>query len=429
LRIIYTFLFYALLPVIFLRLYWKGRRILGYRERWGERLGEVTQLGPMGSPVWIHAVSVGEVQGAIPLVQALNQDYPGVNLLVTTMTPTGSQRVKTLFAGKVMHSYLPYDIPFAIKRFLDKTQPRLLILLETELWPNLLYHCHQRAIPVILANARLSQPAVRKYQWVGSLMWEMLRHINEIAVQSVQDAEHFEQLGARVDQITVMGNLKFDVPLPEAVLEQALELRQAWGIQRPVWIASSTHKGEEELILQVHQQLRRELGDLLLILAPRHPNRSQEVSTLCQQYHFSVVRRTEELIASVPSNNVLLGNAAIYLVDTLGELMLFYACSDVAFVGGTLSPIGGHNLLEPTLLGLPILTGPHTFEWAALAEALQKVGIVQRVHTVEELTVVVKKQVLDPSLRVSIREQARQFMHNNQGSLDRLMGLLKPYLI
>jgi 3-deoxy-D-manno-octulosonic-acid transferase len=419
LRYFYTLLFYLFTPVILLRLAWRGWRAPAYWQRWPERFGFLPKLSRTNS-VWIHAVSVGEVQAAVPLIQALQSRFPKQSLLVTTMTPTGSQRLREVFGEKVAHVYLPYDLPDAIARFLTRVQPRFLILLETELWPNWLSACRRRAIPVILANARLSAPSAAGYRWISGLMREMVGGVSIIAAQTEEDAERFLAFGARPAQVQMTGSIKFDSPLPTNLPVQVERLRQQWGRDRLVWIAASTHAGEEEQVLDAFATVRPLFKNLLLVLVPRHPERFQGVAMLCQQRGYVVVRRSEGQTCSAATN--------IYLGDTMGELPLLYAACEVAFVGGSLVPIGGHNLMEPAAVGVPIIVGPYLFECAEIARRLLAAGAALQVNNSVELARVLAMYLGDANLRKETGEKGRFFVQQNRGALERLLGLVSRYL-
>jgi 3-deoxy-D-manno-octulosonic-acid transferase len=370
--------------------------------------------------IWIHAVSLGEVQAAVPLIQALQSRFPRQSILVTTMTPTGSQRLREVFGDKVQHVYLPYDLPDAIARFLARVQPCLLILLETELWPNWLSACQRRAIPVILANARLSAPSAAGYRWIGGLMREMLGGVSVIAAQTEEDAGRFLALGAAPSQVQVTGSIKFDSPLPANLAEQVERLRQLWGRDRLVWIAASTHEGEEEQVLEAFAVVKPLFNNLLLVLVPRHPERFKRVAALCQQRGYVVVRRSEGGACAVETD--------IYLGDTMGELPLLYAAGEVAFVGGSLVPIGGHNLMEPAAVGVPIIVGTYLFECAEISRRLLEAGAAQQVSNSVELARVLKVYLGDAGLREQTGVKGRLFVQQNRGALGRLVSVVSGYL-
>ncbi|MEK8016093.1 MAG: lipid IV(A) 3-deoxy-D-manno-octulosonic acid transferase [Candidatus Parabeggiatoa sp.] len=418
-RLLYTFLFYLFVPFILLRLLWRGMRARGYWQRWGERFGFFPAL-PVSQCLWIHAVSMGEVQAAVPLIQALLIRFPEQAVLVTTMTPTGSQRVREVLGDKVWHVYLPYDLPGAVARFLNRTQPRLLILMETELWPNVLLACQARAIPVILANARLSVGSAAGYQRIAGLTRTMLAGVTTVAVQTSVDAARFIELGVPATKVQVTGSIKFDTRLPADVFEKALVLRRQWGTDRLVWIAASTHEGEEEAVLAAFSELRASedanLRNLVLVLVPRHPERFNRVAALCRRRGWVTVRRAEGELCTAET--------AVYLGDTMGELPVLYAACDVAFVGGSLVPIGCHNLLEPAAVALPVIMGPHVFECAEICRRLLEAQAAQQVDNAGQLAVAVKRYLSDATLRLETGEKGRLFVQQNRGALQRLLAII-----
>jgi len=417
LRILYTTLLYLLTPAILLRLWWRGRRAPAYRQRWAERFGCLPPLlATHRDSLWIHAVSVGEAQAAIPLVKQLQQRFPEQAILITTMTPTGSARVQAAFGKQVTHVYLPYDLPDAIARFLQGTQPRALILMETELWPNLLHACRRRHLPVLLANARLSARSARGYQRFAALTRPMLRCLTHIAAQTETDAHRFLACGAVAEQITVTGSIKFDLALPADIHAHAQQLRTQWQVQRPVWIAASTHAGEEAQLLTALTIVQQTLPEVLLILVPRHPERFAAVAELCMDMGFTIARRSQ---GEIPASNT-----AIYLGDTMGELLLLYAASDVAFVGGSLVPTGGHNPLEPAALQIPVLVGTHTFNFAEINAKLIALGAAIRVQNSITLAQAVLHYLQNPQASQQAGDQGKQFVEANRGALGRLLAII-----
>ena len=412
-RFLYTVIFYLLVPIILLRLLWRGVSAPAYWQRWRERFGFL-KAKPDKPCVWIHAVSMGEVQAATPLIQALRTSDPNQSILVTTMTPTGSQRVREVFGDSVWHVYLPYDLPGAVARFLDCVQPRLLILMETELWPNLLYACRRKVIPVILANARLSARSAAGYQRIAPLVREMLSSVL-VAAQTEVDAKRFIDLGIPPTKIHVTGSIKFDAQLPKDSFSQTESLRHQWGKERPVWIAASTHEGEEDAVLDAFYELKQEFIELVLVLVPRHPERFNRVAAKCRRRGFITVRRSE--------GNVDF-QTEIYFGDTMGELPKLYAACDIAFVGGSLVPIGGHNLLEPAGLGLPIIMGPHVFECAEISRQLLEAQAAQQINNAAQLAPAVKMYLSDATLKKQTGESGRLFVQKNQGALERLLKLI-----
>lgn len=415
----YSLLFMAVLPWIFFRLWLRSLKFPAYRRRWSERLGLVP-LPPLEKVLWIHAVSVGEAVSAIPLVHRIRDQYPGSPILVTTMTPTGSERVqvafKDLLGKQIYHCYLPYDLPWALSTFFRRIQPKLLVLMETELWPNLLISCHKRGVPVLIANGRLSPRSSRGYGRIRGLMKSILEPIQAVAAQSELDARRFQELGIAPEKIAEIGNIKFDMQLPPYLYEAGAELREELGKNRLIWIAASTHEGEESIILETYFVLKKTFPALLLLLVPRHPERFNKVAHLCESKALRMIRRSQkEKISS---------EIDVFLGDTMGELLLFYAASDIAFVGGSFVPVGGHNLLEPAALGLPILTGPELFNFMAISEMLQTAKAIKIVESPDELRQQIQMLLGDLSLRQTQGTCAKKVVEQNRGALDRLVKLI-----
>lgn len=406
-RYLYTLLLYLAVPFIMLRLLWRSRSIKGYRHRWHERFGHIPTL-PGNKNIWIHAVSVGEAITAIPLIKALQQQHPQYTILVTTTTPTGSEQVLKHLKNQVVHVYAPYDLPSIINRFLDRCNPTLCIIMETELWPNLLHAIHQRNIPILLANARLSEPSFRNYQRITKLTRQMLANLTWVAAQSDVDGERFTKLGLDHQKLTITGNIKFDLELPDTLLDDGKTLRAHWG-DRPTLIAASTHEGEEAIILQAFKTIQQKYPNALLILVPRHPDRFEKVAKLCQSTGFSIVRRS---LNQLPDKNT-----DILLGDTLGELRLFYTASDIAFVGGSLVPVGGHNLIEPAAVRLPIVTGNYLHNFTAISQLLKNADAALFVDDAASLSNAVI-QLLDDRVHSQVMgERAYQVSAANSGAL------------
>jgi 3-deoxy-D-manno-octulosonic-acid transferase len=419
LRACYVTLSYLLAPVALGVLLWRGLWNRAYWDRVGERLGFAGVRFTTPS-IWIHAVSVGEVQAAAPLVRALLADYPDVPVVVSTTTPTGAQRVQALHRDTVAHVYAPYDTPGGVRRFFDRVQPRLVIVIETELWPNLFHECGRRRVPLVLASARISPRSLGTYRRFVSLFREALSHGIVIAAQSEADAARFRALGAATERTHVTGNIKFDFELPTQLRERGAEIRAQWARDGAVWVAASTHAGEDEIVLKAFADIRRVHPTCLLLLAPRHPERFGPVAELARDQGFEVVTRS--------SGAACLPSTLVYLLDTLGELPMFYAASDVAFVGGSLVPVGGHNLLEPAALGLPILTGPYNFNAEEIAELLVAAGGAARLREAGELAPAVLELLGDAELRRRRGEHARRVVQDNRGALERLLQLVRPLL-
>ncbi|MDH2081028.1 lipid IV(A) 3-deoxy-D-manno-octulosonic acid transferase [Pseudomonas atacamensis] len=414
-RTLYTALFYLGLPLVAIRLWLRARKAPAYAKRIGERftLGMPT-LQPGG--IWVHAVSVGESIAAAPMIRALLERYPALPITVTCMTPTGSERIQALFANepRIQHCYLPYDLPCAAARFLDRVQPKLAVIMETELWPNHIHQCAKRGIPVALANGRLSQRSAKGYGRFSKLTAPMLAEMSLLAVQTEAEAQRFRDLGARSEAVEVTGSIKFDLTIDPQLLQRATELRSQWqALERPVWIAASTHEGEDEVVLDAHRRLLGSHSDALLILVPRHPERFNSVFDLCQREGFATVRRSTGANVDAQTS-VLLG-------DTMGELLFLYALADSAFVGGSLVPNGGHNLLEPAALAKPVLSGPHLFNFLDIAAQLREAGALAEVDDAEGLAVEVQRLFELPRDAQRMAEAGLAVMRRNQGALQRLL--------
>ena len=419
-RLLYTLLLHLALPLIALRLALRARKAPAYARRINERfsLGLPT-MKPGG--IWVHAVSVGESIAAAPMIRALQAHYPALPITVTCMTPTGSERIQALFGASVQHCYLPYDLPWAAARFLDRVQPRLAVVMETELWPNHIHQCAKRGIPVALANARLSERSARGYARFGKLTAPMLGELSLIAVQTQTEAQRFLDLGARPGCVEVTGSIKFDLKIDAELLQRADALRQQWqATTRPVWIAASTHAGEDEIVLAAHRQLLKTQPDALLILVPRHPERFNSVHELCISERLTTRRRsTAEAVQA--SDQVLLG-------DTMGELLFLYALADIAFVGGSLVANGGHNLLEPAALGKPVLSGPHLFNFLEIAAQLREAGALSEVENAMQLADKVAALLNEPSKMQRMSQVGLSVLKANQGALERLLEGLQRLL-
>lgn len=413
-RTLYTLLFHLALPLIVVRLLWRARKAPAYSKRIGERFAVGLPTFEPGG-IWIHAVSVGESIAAAPMIRALQDRYPHLPITVTCMTPTGSERIRALFGDTVRHCYLPYDLPWTASRFLQRLRPKLAVVMETELWPNHIHQCARRGIAVVLANARLSERSARGYARLARLTAPMLAELSLIAAQTEAEAERFRQLGARDACVEVTGSIKFDLSVDPSLHERAAQLRQQWGAaMRPIWIGASTHTGEDEILLAAHRQLLAEQPDALLILVPRHPERFGSVYELCRKQDLATVRRS--------LGEPLHAETQIMLGDTMGELLFLFALADVAFVGGSLVPTGGHNLLEPAALGKPVLTGPHLFNFLDIAAQLRDAGALFEITSAPELAAQIMAFWNEPELAERARTAGYAVMRNNQGALERLLA-------
>jgi 3-deoxy-D-manno-octulosonic-acid transferase len=415
LRGLYSAALYLLVPVTVYHLIWRGFRQEAYFERWSERYARYAGPAPP-PPIWVHAVSVGEVNAVAPLVQALMQARPDLRLLVTTITPTGSARVRALWGERVEHVYLPYDLSGAVRRFLAHFRPGIALVVETELWPNLLLCCRDAGIPAYLVNARLSERSLRGYRVLRPLLARVLATLRRVAAQSSDDARRFAALGAPEAAITVSGNLKYDIDIDaDAIAQAARGFRERTGT-RPVWIAASTHPEEEAAMLAIHRQLRTRWPDLLLLWAPRHPERFRGVAQQALDAGWRVATRK---LTRLPDPD-----DAVFVLDTLGELQQFYACADVAFVGGSLQEIGGHNLLEPAAVGTPVVTGPHLHNFADIARRMQQAGAMRVGNDAAGVEQALAALLADEAERLAMREAGLALVRDGRGAVQRTLALI-----
>jgi 3-deoxy-D-manno-octulosonic-acid transferase len=421
LRFLYLLALYLAVPVVSAIFLWRGLRDRSYWRNFRERFGFGARLDPHG--VWLHAVSVGEVQACAPLVSALSRRHPELPLTVTTFTPTGSARARALFGNLAVVRYVPYDLPGAVRRFFRRVQPRLAVIFETELWPNLYRECSRRRVPLVLASARVSARSVSRYQRLGTLIRETLAHTAVVAAQGAGDAERFRALGADPATTHVTGNIKFDFELPEGLAARGMRLRAQYAAGRALWVAGSTHGGaEEQAVLEAHQRVRAAHPGALLVLAPRHPPRFDEVAQALHAQGIGFVRR------SGGADGAAAASCAVLLLDSLGELLDFYAAADVAFVGGSLVPVGGHNLLEPAALGVPILTGPNNSNSEEIARLLIARGAAEVAHDGAQLGERVAALLADPAARERMGAAGRASVDSNRGALAKLLALIEPLL-
>jgi 3-deoxy-D-manno-octulosonic-acid transferase len=410
-------LYRLILPFVLLRLILRSLRQPDYRKRLAERFGYYPFT--LEKCLWIHAVSVGESLAALPLIQALKKRYPNDPILVTTTTPTGAARIRAALGDSVKHAYLPYDLPGAMRRFQNAMHPRLGIIMETEWWPNLLHISQERQIPICLLNARLSEQSARGYRYIAAFTQTMLSQMHSIAAQSQADAERLIALGAHPEKVTVTGNIKFDILPPADLAQQSQALRSELGENRLIWIAASTHEGEEAIILKAHQLICQKAPDTLLILVPRHPNRFAAVAKLCAA-DFITIKRSQQTTVTKETQ--------VYLADTMGELFLLYSVSDMAFVAGSFMPIGGHNTLEPALLAKPIITGPHLHNFTEISALLISAKAQVIVKEAADLSIAILDLMAHPEKRSQMGESAKQVVRENQGALTKQLGIIEKIL-
>lgn len=419
-RTLYTLLLRMLAPAVVLHQAWLRWREPLYRGRALERWGLGSVLSPVaGGTVWLHAVSVGEVQAAVPLVRALLQQVPVRRIVMTTTTSTGAARVAALFGGAVVHRFLPLDYPGAVARFLDRVRPAQAVVLETEIWPNLYAECQRRGIPLLIASARLSVRTIGTYRRLRSLFAPALGSGGvTVLAQTAADAQRYLELGALPTQCRVAGNLKFELSVSTTTREQGRTWREQWNAAGPrfVWVAGSTHDGEEQVLLNAHTALRSKVPGALLVLVPRHPQRFAAAA--------ANVRATGLPFVTRSGNGTVTPDTAVLLGDSLGELLALYAGADVAFVGGSLVPVGGHNLLEPAALGLPLLSGPQVFNAPETAAALDAAGALGWVDGVEGLCAALEALAASPALRRARGQAAAGVVDANRGALQAVLDLI-----
>lgn len=423
LRLFYICLSYLLQPVILLLMWYKGRKQPAYRKRLWERYGIYDESEkPKAKGVVIHAASVGEVIAATPLIKAISKQYPELPLIITTVTPTGSERVKAAFGNSVSHFYLPYDLPDAIERFLNFIEPKLMIVIETELWPNLIRKVNVRKIPFVIANARLSPRSAKRYGWFKRSIQNMLNQISLIMAQDEVSRDRYLALGYEPAKMVNTGNLKFDLEITPQLHQSVIEAKASLKlIDRPIWIAGSTHEGEEKLILDTHKLLLTRYPNLVLILVPRHPERFSSVETLIQKSALNYIKRSDDQ----PFEQ----NTQVMLGDTMGEMMLLYGLSDIAFVGGSLVKHGGHNPLEPIVFNIPVVSGLYTYNFPEIFEKLREVkGVIEIESSVEALTESIQLLLEQPQIGQEIAKSGLSVLQENQGALKRHLDLLAPYL-
>jgi 3-deoxy-D-manno-octulosonic-acid transferase len=420
---LYSLVLRIAFPLTLYHLVWRGMRQREYLLRWSERYALLGgQRLQMQDCIWVHAVSVGEVQAARPLVDALLAKYPQRALLVTTITPTGSERVRALWGDRVQHQYLPYDLNGMVRRFLDATKPALAVIVETEIWLNLYVECGRRGIPLAMVNARLSERSLRGYLPVRGLARLAMRAVRLVAAQSRPDAQRLAQIGADPARVVVTGNIKYDLRLPDGIDARAGEWRRQWGVARPVWIAASTHPPEEDAVLALHRQVLARFPGALLLWAPRHPERFAAVAKAAADAGLHVRTRRAD---ALPGNDT-----QVFVIDTIGELVDFFATADVAFVGGSLCDVGGHNVLEPAALGVPSVVGPQTFNFAEVTTRLRAAGALRQVADADALGREVIALLADPATRTAMGAAGRMQVAELAGALARTLelldGLMKP---
>ncbi len=414
-RAVYSCVFYLLIPFILIRLIWRSIKAPAYRYRWSERFALYHKKYPQ-HVIWFHAVSVGEAEALFPLTRQVQQQFPDAQLLITTTTPTGSARVKAVMPD-ALHVYLPYDMPCVVSRFLRCFKPRIAVVMETEIWPNLFACCGKNNIPLYIINARLSEKSASGYRKIQALIFPTLAYVKLIAAQTLEDADRFIAMGANPEKVRTLGNIKFDVEVSSELIRQGLQLKVDFFGDRFVWLIASTHKDEEALFFDLYKQIKQVIPELLLVMVPRHPERFGEVKKLCEQNQLTVVLRSFGAGCDQQVD--------VYLADTMGELKMLYAAADAAFVGGSMVPVGGHNILEAAAVGVPVLFGPYMVNFKAIAEAvLRQHAAIQCQNNSEIISALIALHA-DPVYRLALAEKGRAFVLQNQGALTRIFELLK----
>jgi 3-deoxy-D-manno-octulosonic-acid transferase len=414
-RVLYSCLFYLFIPFILLRLLWRSIKSPAYRSRWDERFALYNKKFPQGV-IWFHAVSVGEAEAAFPLVRQLQKQYPEAKLLITTTTITGSARVKAVMQETVTHVYLPYDIPDAVNRFMKSFKPKLAVILETEIWPNLFACCGKNNIPLYIINARLSEKSSRGYQKIPSLVRPALAQVKCIAAQTQDDANRFIAIGADSEKVLTLGNIKFDVEIPQSTIAQGMQIKADLFAGRFVWLIASTHKDEEILFLEIYKSIKQKIPELLLVIVPRHPERFADVKKVCEQLQLGVVMRT--------SGARVDANTDVYLGDTMGELKMLYAASDVAFVGGSMVPTGGHNILEAAAVGIPVMFGPYMVNFKEIARGVLSHNAAIQCQNKDEVVDAILALYEQPAYRQALAEKGMEFVRQNQGAIASICAML-----
>ena len=423
-RFLFNLVFTLAIPFILMRMWLRGGSNPGYRQRWAERFAFFKFSGKVNG-LLVHSVSVGETLAAELLVRSLQGAHPEKTITITTTTPTGSDQVKRLYAddlaaGRIFHVYLPYDLPWLTTRFIHEIQPSICIIMETELWPNIIRSCNKQQVPVILANARLSAKSARGYAKFSKLTQPMLQGLDLVAAQHRDDAERFIGLGLAENRVDVTGSIKFDISVPELARQQGAELKQLWGEDRPVLVLASSHEGEDDLILKTYQQLLVNFPDLLLIVVPRHPERFDEVSALVLDRELNLIRRSE---AFQEGSLQVSPSTQVYVADTMGEMLVMLAATDIAIIGGSFIEHGGHNPLEACALAKAVVMGPSDYNFAAISQQLINQGAMQQARA-DQLTICLRQLLERPELRAEMGANGQRVVTDNQGAVGRLTELI-----
>ena len=412
---LYSIATFLLTPVVLFRLASRGIKAPAYFRRWKERFG-IFPNPNFNKSILIHAVSVGEVNAAIPLIKALMETYKEHDFVITTVTPTGSDRVQQIFGNSVFHLYLPYDLSGAVKRFLKKIKPDLAVVMETEIWPNLFRFCKKRNIPIVVANARLSELSLKGYKWVQSLATMAVNNTKFVAAQTQTDADRMIRLGCDADKIYVVGSLKFDIIIENDIINKGYEIRKHVAQNHLIWIAASTHQEDELELLEAYSFLKKKYPKLLLIIVPRHPERFQVTTQACIHKGFNTQLRSVCGLYDI--------DADVFIVDTMGEMLEFYAASDIAFVGGSIANIGGHNVLEAAVFKLPVLVGPNTHNFAEITQLLHDCGGSRLVNNSQDIIKYMEELIENPETCKRMGSAAFKLVEENRGAVKLTMKLI-----
>jgi 3-deoxy-D-manno-octulosonic-acid transferase len=417
-RRLYTILFYLSLPFAFLRLIFRSRKNPAYRLRWSERMGLVPVSQSDQWCVWVHAVSVGETIAALPVVRLLLQ-HPGVRVVFTTTTPTGSEQVKRLYGDTVKHYYMPYDLPGFMHRFMQRLKIDTVVIMETEVWPNLLYVAKQNRLPVFLINARMAESSAARYARFSAFSSWVFSHFTQVFARHINDVKRFCALGVSEGSCVALGNVKFDIDISASVLQRGKVLQEQLS-GRPVWIAASTHEGEDDVLLSVHQRVLQCMPGALLILVPRHPERFDSVAELVRHQRLQLQRYSDAC--------AIKSSSSVFLLDAMGQLLPFYAASDVVFMGGTWVPVGGHNFLEPAALAKPLLSGKHLHHFKELSDQLVGVDALHVVESADALVDSVIEHLQSAELCQQRGRAAQALLEHSRGASQRIVNAVLEYL-
>jgi len=418
-RLIYTLLFYLLTPFIILRLFLRGFKAPAYRKRWKERFALYSK-NYSNNVIWIHAVSVGEAEAVFPLVKKLQQHYPSDKFLITTTTPTGSARVKAVLAGSVEHVYLPYDLPTVINRFIAIFKPKIAVFMEKEIWPNLYASCAKHKIPLMIINARLSANSAKEYKKIPALIKPTLANVTWITTQTDEDKQSFIEIGAKQNSISVSGNLKFDLSIENNILQKADDLKKQLFQGRFVWVIASTHDMEESIFFTIYPELKKKIPELLLVVVPRHPERFTQVKQVAEKVQLKLSLRS--------LNQLCTAETDVYLADTMGELKLLYGAADICFVGGSMVPVGGHNILEPAALGVPIMFGPYMINFKEITKNVLDLKAAIQCADSQIITETVMRLYKDKGYRNEMASKAKEFVKSNQGATTNTLEIIEKLI-